>query len=529
MFQPAATALVWAATFQVWAWRGSVWWRRLLLWAGMILCWLAALYGYLFSAFLLPAAGLCLILLWHDARSASASVRHETNALNWRFLEGFAALSVITLLFLPLARNAWFVNDAEGTPGRAFSGFAEAIWQQMRVFVIWQPGWPAWVETAVIALATICFLIGIALPRRGRAWLDQPWIALWSLVPLLIGGALLATTASIFGEDRYFIFLAPFVLWGVARGVVALTEQIDKVGWWMGWLAGGVLVFAMALALPPLWSPGHARENWRGAIDTIVREHAAQASLRTAVISHIDYTRLPAEWYLRQHYTFDELPLYFPFGGALTPDQVDTIIAPPLQGVEKAGFDTLWLLQSHLENMDDERLVQRWLDAHYPLVTEQFPAGIAQRAYATRSFYDALPAGVNEVNVAVAPGMTLVGCEISTPDLAATDAFLHPPSGWAHVRLWWESDGAIDTDYRPQVRLANGDGVWGEALQRPGDVFDFYPTSTWQAGQFLRHEVDLNLNPESPAGDFEVTVTLLAPDGAALAEPVVCGTMRVSD
>lgn len=525
MFQPAATALVWAAAFQVWAWHGSAWWRRLLLWAGMILCWLAALYSYLFSAFLLPAAGLSLIALWLVARR-TAPTHQTTKSPTYRFLEGVAALGIVTLLFLPLARNAWQVNDAESTPGTAFAGFANALWQQMRVLTIWSSGWQGWLEACIILLAAALFVAGVALPRRGRGALQQWWIGLWSLTPLVIGGAMLATTASVFGEDRYFLFLAPFVLWGVARGVVALSER-GKVGLWAGWAAGGALALAMAVALIPLWSPSHARENWRAAVETIVSEHAALPALRTAVISHVDYTSLPAEWYLRQRYSFEELPLYFPFGGVLAAEEVDTVIAPPLAGVESAGFDTLWLLQSHLEGVDDERLVEGWLDARYPLVTEQAPAGIKQSAYATRSMYEALPDGVAEIGAEVAPGAILAGCEVTTPEVAAREAFVHPPSGWVHVRLWWSADGEIGADYVPQVRVVDEQGVWGEALERDGDAFDFYPTRSWQPGAFLRHEVDVNMNPETPPGEFEVTVALVAPDGGTVGETVVCGRVRV--
>ncbi|MBK8047953.1 MAG: glycosyltransferase family 39 protein [Anaerolineales bacterium] len=64
MFQPATTAIVAAACCLWLAWNGASARRRLLWWGLMVIAWLFALYSYLFSAFVLPAAGLSLLGLW---------------------------------------------------------------------------------------------------------------------------------------------------------------------------------------------------------------------------------------------------------------------------------------------------------------------------------------------------------------------------------------------------------------------------------------------------------------------------------
>ncbi|MEZ4673071.1 MAG: hypothetical protein R2932_02365 [Caldilineaceae bacterium] len=51
----------------------------------------------------------------------------------------------------------------------------------------------------------------------------------------------------------------------------------------------------------------------------------------------------------------------------MTPEQIDTVIGPPLQGiVETIGAATLWLTQSHLDGVDDGHLVEGWLQARHP-------------------------------------------------------------------------------------------------------------------------------------------------------------------
>lgn len=549
MFQPAATLIVWAGYFLLRGWEGTRPLARLGWWAGLALALLAALYSYLFSAFALPAAGLTLLLLLFADR--------RNGRLPWgRFAEGTSALAAVALLFLPLALNAWAVNDAEGAPGRAFAGFAATLAHQLRVFTVWRAGWPEWAVWAAVGLFGALVVAGLILPWRDRTesvsdvvrpgtgptagaptsishlpspispHFDRTFLWLWIFVPLLIGGALQATTDTVFAEDRYFLFVAPFVLWAAARGTVAL----GRFGKSLPWLAGGAGALLLASALPVLWMPQMARENWRAAVGELAAHTARSPGLPAAALAHIDYTHMPVEWYLRRDFTFDELPLYFPFGGTLTPDQVESTVAPPLRGIEEAGFATLWLLQSHLEGADESRLVEGWLAGRYPLITEQYPAGIKLSAYAVQSIFDALPPlapDATRPGTEVAPGVRLVACEVLTPEVAARDAFLHPPSGWVHLRLWWQATGPVAADFRSTAQVVGEQGVWGEALPREGSALQHFPTSTWVEGQFVRDEIDVNLNPETPPGRYAVEAGLLDGAGTPVGESVRCGEVTV--
>jgi 4-amino-4-deoxy-L-arabinose transferase-like glycosyltransferase len=523
MFQPATTGLVWGGYALLRAWQSASPWRRLGWWALMASAFLLALYSYLFSAFMLPAAGLTLLALWAAARGAALP-------RNRRLLEGIGAFALVALLFLPLARNGWLVNAGENTPGAPFAHVAETTLRLLRVFSVWKPGWPEWLLLAAAGLTGVLFLLGVLLPRwyseqpPGR-YLDRTWIALWVGVPWLVGNLLLATTDSVFGEDRYFLFLAPFMLWGAARGAVALGERWQPASW----ATGGALVLALVLALPVLWTPAMHRENWRAAARLIAQQRAATPDLTAAVLSHVDYTNLPAKWYLEQ-YPLD-LPIFYPFGGALDPAQVETQVAPPLEGLA-ANYDTLWLLQSHLEGVDDSRLVEQWLAARYPLITEAYPAGIKLTGYALQSRFDGLPLlGPDALfpRVEAAPGLTLVACELLAERVGAQDTQLHPPSGWLPVHLWWQRTGEISGDYVARVRVANAEGVWGESLGREGDALRRMPTSQWTDDAFVRNTVDVNLNPTTPPGIYQVSVRALDAAGAEAGPEVGCGSVVVED
>lgn len=512
MFQPAATGIAWAGVCLISAWQSERFRVRLGWWMGMVAAFLFALYSYLFSAFILPAAGLTLLLL---------------AGRRWgrKFWEGVAAFALTGALFLPLAANAWTVNGAESAPGHAFADFAPNLWRHLGVFTVWHPAWPPLLLTSVLALAAI--LVGASLLsffKKEDKNSPQPigglWPLLWALLPWLMGNVLLVSNGSVFKEDRYFIFLAPFVLWLMAIGVVTLARWRPVVGW----TAGGLMALALAAALPTLWTPAMYREDWRAAATYVADYQDASPALSSGVVAHVDYTHRAVDWYLQPRYPFEQLPVFGLFGGVLTPDQVETVIAPPLSGIETSlGAATVWLTQSHLAGLDDGQLVEKWLADHYPVITEQYPAGVKLTGYAMRSRFDALPdlaPGASYPDAELAPGMVLRACEITTPVVSAADSRLHPPSGWVHVRMWWAARGPIAGNPRPTVRVQADSGIWGEKLDRPNQILDRFPPSTWAAGDIVRDEADVNLNPLTPPGTYPVLVSL--GDG-----PISCGTVVV--
>lgn len=517
MFQPATTALVWGAAALFHAWHSPLPHTRAAWWGLMTAALTAALYTYLFSAFLLPVAGLCLVVLLWQTRQFR------------RFIEGSIALIVVGLLFLPLARNAWLVNTAESTPGRPFADFTTNLLRLLQIDTIWRAGWPPAAITAALGFFALLILLGLVLPSQSSGESrrdDRIWLWLWLGIPLLIANLLLARSRSIFAQDRYLLFMAPFVLWAAARGITALASYLRPAGWLAGASAAGLLL----LALPVLWTPALARENWRAAANYIDQHTRYSPALPAAVVTHIDYTQLALEWYLRQHYTFEQLPVYFPFGGRLTPEDVDEVVAPPLRGIVEIGAQTLWLAQSHLEGMDDDHVVEGWLTRNYPILTEQYPAGVKLSGYMLQGRYPTLPDLEDHAvypAVELTPGLRLAACEITTPVVAAADDMLHPPSGWVHVRLWWEATAPLADNYVATAQMIGPEGVWGDRLHRPTEALRFWPTSTWQVGEFVRDELDVNLNPVTPPGSYPIVIGVMDGSGQPLGATTECGRVTI--
>jgi hypothetical protein len=272
------------------------------------------------------------------------------------------------------------------------------------------------------------------------------------------------------------------------------------------------------------------REHWRAAATYIADYHTHNPALGDTVVAHVDYTHLPLEWYLRQRFPFAALPLYYPYGGTVTAEQIDTVIAPPLEGIIDTGAATLWLTQSHLETVDDDRLVEGWLQARFPLVTELYPTGIKVSGFALQSQFAELPPLGEDVHLsaaALAPGLELAACEVLTPVVAAQEMIMHPPSGWVHVRLWWRAVGPIADDYIASAEVVGPEGAWGVRLYRDNEALRRWPTSSWQPDVIMREELDINLNPVTPARTYPVRIGLTDSTGQSTGNYAECGTVVV--
>ncbi|MCU0500587.1 MAG: glycosyltransferase family 39 protein [Anaerolineae bacterium] len=477
----------------------------------------AALYTYLFSAFLLPVAGAWVLLGWWLTRKEPGA--------GWRLGLGFGALAVVGLLFLPLARSAWLVSGGESTPGRAFDDMGVALWRMLQVYTLGWPHWPAQSMTAVAIGAVALALLGCvvnskqpiaagnstrsAMSIRHSAFRILPsggfCLALWFVLPLLLGGLLLARDRTVFAETRYFIFLVPALCLAWGRALAWLWRRQRTAG-----LVLSALVFGVTLAaLPTDWSPQNRREAWREAAAFV----QTRAGSNDAILIQADYVH-PAF----KRYFGGPQPIFYPFTDRLSDP---TKVEGPLEGL--AGYDTVWLVQSHHQELDPGNLVTGWFSARYPLATEVFPAGIAVRAFAQRYRQ---PAPVADQSVLMAAdALRLLRCDYAPRTLSAREEVFHPPSNWVHVTTSWQADAKrVNGDLFPRARLIDAAGqVWGESLDRPNDALHVWPTSRWLPGEVVRVDYDVNLNPVTPPGTYRLVIDL-----PLMSEQVVCGDVRIT-
>jgi len=150
--------------------------------------------------------------------------------------------------------------------------------------------------------------------------------------------------------------------------------------------------------------------------------------------------------------------------------------------------------------------------------------------YALQSRFTTLPtlsAAAVYPAAELAPGLELAACEVLTPQVAAQDDQMHPPSGWVHVRLWWRAKGAIADNYIATADVVGPEGAWGVRLYRDNEALRRWPTSTWQPGELVRDEVDINLNPVTPAREYPVMIGVMDGVGQPTGQQTACGQVRV--
>ena len=360
---------------------------------------------------------------------------------------------------------------------------------------------------ALLILGTIA-LAGILLPhaprgeaRQGR-WKTEDlrssaFLALSLVVPFL-AAYVLSFRQQIFTVYYLIIIVAPFLL--------ALASGVDRAAsfhWGVG-VASAVLVIGLfSYGLYHNWSLEYRKEEWRAAA-RYVEEHARQGD---AVLCHADYTRIPFGYYFR-----GDLPVFAPFGGPVG-GTADASAA--LAGL--GSYDTVWLIQSHTEQVDPDRAVESWLANSFPVVTEQYPPGVEVKGYAVSHRLESVPLTADRVDAIYDESVRLVAYEIDDGAHAATDDTYHPPSGWIHVTLYWEALDRLQADYHAVVRMTDdADQVWGGSLERATGAMRFYPSSAWEPGEIVRDDYDVNLNPKTPVGEYSLEVSLFSASGEEL-------------
>jgi hypothetical protein len=182
----------------------------------------------------------------------------------------------------------------------------------------------------------------------------------------------------------------------------------------------------------------------------------------------------------------------------------------------------VWLVESHTELADPEHRANAWLAARYPLVTELYPPGLAVHAYAPGYLTERPPDFATPTAILFQGGPKLVGYVLQDTRTRAADDLFHPPTGWVHLVTYWEAWASLGQDYTPFVHMVDGIGqVWGASLERPNDAFHVYPPTRWQAGQVVRADFDVNLNPATPPGTYTAVVGLR--DAAGVQVPLSDG------
>lgn len=453
---------------------------------------LLALYSHLYAGFLLPALGLWLLMAYPRRPHL--------------WLHCLLSGALIVLAYSPILKAIWQFSG-EALPGQPWDDYLNRGWWLLQAFMIWQAPLSDKLQSGIL-ITTVIVTLCAYLPRpqltaqKNLSPLYHSPILLITLLlitPFLIATLLLYRNHHAFFGARYFIVILPWLLLLMAVGLDKINRFIAKLIPRRPPLTDLLLPTAylllIILALPGQWSIPASKEAWRQTVNYL----AEQAKPTHGILIHPDWVRYPFQFYFR-----GPGQTYAAFSDVTSETNLDS----PLQGVVR-NHPIIWLIQSHLDGPDPQRRVEQWFAARYPLVTELYPPGITLKAYAPGYQLDRLPPAAIPTDLQFENGLHLLGYQADS-EASARDELFHPPSGWLHVTLYWAVYQPMAADVRPIVELRNMAGVWGISLDRSTDALGLYPTSRWQVGQIIRHDVDVNLNPATPAGSYHLTVKLSA-------------------
>jgi len=431
-------------------------------------------YSHVVAATLFPALGLSLI--WH---LLYAGVERRRVAVF-----GIGALSVSAVAYAPYVLNI-LQSGSTGNGTISLDAWLRTSLGAARTLIDYQttlsfPGY-GW------CLLGLLSAVVVAAVYRSRK--QGVTVALWLLT--ILGLTIFVTMRINLFQPKVFVFSAvPFAL---LTGLAALGESGSPK--WYGVVPALAVAGLAIYGLSFQWQGSRQREDFRHTAQYL-EERVTQ---RDTVVVHVSWAR-----FAFGHYYDEDFVHPFPNNvDARTP--VGDILQPYLDS------DVLWLVQAGVDLSrpagDPDRKVQRWLTERFPVVTAVFPRGVDVRGYATRYRFDALPDTATPLEIAYPNGLKLVGYRLPMRSLPSRDRWLHPPSTWVPVTLYWSVAQSWSADVDIAISLEDEQGnVWGGELPRTNDLRAFYAPRQWQPGEIVRWDFDVNTNAHIPTDKYKVVV-----------------------
>jgi hypothetical protein len=174
--------------------------------------------------------------------------------------------------------------------------------------------------------------------------------------------------------------------------------------------------------------------------------------------------------------------------------------------------ERVWYIWYQPQVSDPGGRAETWFREHAATLTEIFPAILQVHYYDFAPKLDALPGVARPLDATFGGSAALHGVYLPVTEGPARDNRIHPPSNWVYLELYWEAL-TLGADFVPRVRLTDPYAqVYGAAIDRPNALINHQPVTSWEPGAIYRTAYDINLNPETPPGTYNIEVMALDPE-----------------
>lgn len=341
-----------------------------------------------------------------------------------------------------------------------------------------------------VPLAPLTGVVLLLLPLLARPRGRMGWVLLSVTAAVYLG--LVGLGVAGLYKPRYVVPFAPLMLATLGAGTWGRGTRIMLTGGLV--LLGG---FSVSLDLGRAW-----RDDWTGAAAFIARHALPQ-----------DVIMVVPDWGQEALRFHDQsgAPIrgFFPQIDATL--DLDAAFTPFVASAER-----VWLVRYQPEVSDADGRAAAWLLARCPAVTEAFPSGMLVLLYDCTPQHNALPPSARALDAAFGEQLALRGVHLPPQQVGAQDTRLYDGSGRVLVSLYWQALVPAPP-VMPRVRLTSPYGeVYGGALSSGDDVLARVPVDTWQPNTLIRVTTDLNINPSTPDGIYNIEVMVLDADGNPL-------------
>lgn len=435
----------------------------------------AAVYMHVLAVTAIPV--IALLLLWRAPRRPAEA------------LFGLVPLSLVGLAILPYFYNI-FTTGTQGGGDFGFGNLYPTFLGAAKTILDFQS---LLNFSGSEGLLLLILIMAVAIANF-RDWTSSYAWTLWLLTSF---GLIVYVIVSV-----QFFTTKPFSFAIIPLSFIlstAILGKNGKVNWFHGVFIGAIFLFMFAGQLE-MRQPVKQQENFRAAAEFVERQKTDDDT----VVIHLNWYQMIFGHYFEQPF---ETPLS---NNVQSEEEIAEGLAPYFDS------DVLWLVQAGtdapgngLPNYlgDQRRIVQNWLGERFPLVTEVFPAGVDVKAYALQYQFSDLPRSAAPLRVSYPNSVNLEGYRLAQESFLTADQYLHPPSTWIPVTLYWSVESPLTAGFMPTVMLEDEQGnVWGGIIERENDLRRFYPPQSWQPGEIVRWDFDIVVNPEIPAGVYKLVV-----------------------
>ncbi|MBZ0297289.1 MAG: glycosyltransferase family 39 protein [Anaerolineae bacterium] len=457
---------------------------RGLWYAGAAACGLLAAGSHVIGGVVLVALALAMLAEWMMSQRRFSMLA-----------AGAAAFALAGLLYLPYAASVWALyrsgrplgaEISEASFNEPFSALAAILSTLLTHRLA--------ISVSIGLLLVIVLVAGSLL--LWRRWHGQilPLLVLAWLMLLSMSG--LAWLAGMY-KARYLTPLVPLLLALLAGILAALLSRYRRLPLLLALLVVGIGFGGLVNDLDR-----NFRDDWVAAA-AFIEQHERPGD---AVIVIPDWGQEAFNY----HY-HGTAPVTGVFPQVSAAVDLDSTLTPLI-----SGHDRVWLVRYQPEVADAEGRAEGWFRDRAPIITEIFPSGMHIKYYDFHPQMDTLPDDVRPLDAQFGDTLRLRAVYLPVTNGSASDTRLHPPSGWVQVVLYWE---ALHTglEVTPRVRFTDSIGqTYGAALERDNDLTHRSPVSQWQPGSIWQVGYDLNLNPDTPPGLYNIEVMVLDSTGQPL-------------